>query len=53
MSHQNSSRNILLIWEYSSHEKSIVSYDKTKIPLKFHKSSQGEINTRTADIFGS
>jgi len=43
MPYQNSSRNFLLIWEYSSHYKSIASYDKTKIPLNLRRNTVSQI----------
>ena len=45
MRHQNSSRNFLLNWEYSSQykSKSIASYDKTKIPLNLRRKTVSQI----------
>jgi len=43
MPYQNSSRKFLLIWEHSSHYKSIASYDKTKIPLNLRRKTVSQI----------
>jgi len=46
MPYQNSSRNFLLIWKYSSHYKSIASCDKTKIPLNLRRKTVAQILSR-------
>ena len=50
MPYQNSSHNFLLIWEYSSHYKSIASYDKTKIPLNLRRKTVSQILSRGVSI---
>ena len=47
---QNSSRNFLLIWGYSSHYKSTASYDKTKIPLNLRRKTVSQILSREVSI---
>ena len=46
MRHQNSSRNILFILEYTAHHKSIASYDETKIPLNLRRKTVSQILSR-------